>query len=248
MDAALDEARDIIEKRLEFFGAADAKVSRSGPNQIVVEIPGSESDDAFNLIGRIALLEFCEPLTDAGGNVALVQGGTVQYQQQSCGPVRDAQGNIVVTGGGSITYTAWTNSGAGISRDQIVWQPAKGDLNGVPTAFTGKYLKADTAVADEPITGKPILLFNMNSDGAKISGEVTERLSQKKLPLAVFLDGEPIKGDDGHTIAPSVQSKITSSGDITGLSLNDARNLSKLLNSGAFPIPLRIVQQQDINS
>ncbi len=248
LDEALNGAKDVIERRVNAFGVAESEVNRLGKDRIAVELPGIKPSEAVDKIGRTALLEFCEPLTDAGGNVALLSSGTVQYQQQSCEPVRDAQGNIVVTGGGSITYTAWTNGGAGISRDQIVWQPATGDLNGTPTALTGKYLKADTSVTGEQFTSKPLLLFNMNSDGAKISGEVTERLSQKNFPLAVFLDGEPIKGDDDHIIAPSVQSKITNSGDITGLSLSEARNLSKLLNTGAFPVPLQVISQQDVDA
>ncbi len=248
LDEALNGALDVIERRVNAFGVAESEVNRLGKDRIAVELPGIKPSEAVDKIGRTALLEFCEPVTDAGGNVALLPTGTVQYQQQSCEPVRDAQGNIVVSGGGTITYTAWANKGAGISRDQIVWQPATADLNGTPTALTGKYLKADTTVSGEPITGKPLLVFNMNGDGAKISGDVTDRLSQKNLPLAVFLDGEPIKGDNGQIIAPSVSSKITSSGDITGLSLSEARNLSKLLNTGAFPVPLQVISQQDVDA
>jgi preprotein translocase subunit SecD len=66
-------------------------------------------------------------------------------------------------------------------------------------------------------------------------------MAQHKLPLAIFLDGEAILDQDGHVIAPAVQSKITNSGQVTGLNAADIDRLVKLLNSGALPAPLRIV-------
>jgi preprotein translocase subunit SecD len=249
LKAALAGAKDVIERRVNAFGVAESDVNLLGKDRIAVELPGIKAQEAVDKIGRTALLEFCEPVQDSAGQIAIVQQGTVQYQTQSCDPVRDAQGNIVVAGG-SITYAPWsaTSPPGADFRDHIVWQPAKGDLNGVSTALTGKYLKPTTFVTGTPITGLPLLAFEMNGDGAKISGEVTDHLSQNKLPLAVFLDGQPITGDDKHIIAPSVQGKITSQGEITGLSVKDARNLSTLLNTGAFPIPLRVIERQDVDA
>jgi preprotein translocase subunit SecD len=249
LKAALAGAKQVIERRVNAFGVAESDVNLLGKDRIAVELPGIKAQEAVDKIGRTALLEFCEPVQDSAGQIATVSQGTVQYQTQSCDPVRDAQGNIVVTGG-SITYAPWssTNPPGSAFRDQIVWQPGKGDLNGQPTALTGKYLKPTTFVSGTPITGLPLLAFEMNGDGAKISGEVTDRLSRNKLPLAVFLDGQPIRGDDQHIIAPSVQSKITSQGEITGLSVKEARNLSTLLNTGAFPIPLRVIERQDVDA
>jgi preprotein translocase subunit SecD len=45
-----------------------------------------------------------------------------------------------------------------------------------------------------------------------------------------------------------VNGVISGQGVISGLSLNEARDLSKLLNTGAFPVPLRVVQQQDVDA
>jgi preprotein translocase subunit SecD len=254
LKAALAGAKDVIERRVNAFGVAESDVNLLGKDRIAVELPGIKAQEAVDKIGRTALLEFCEPVQDSAGQIATVQQGTVKYQAQSCDPVRDAQQNIVVDGG-SITYAPWssTNPPGAAFRDQIVWQPAKGDLNGQSTALTGKYLKANTAVVPNPnpvaALQQPFLLtFEFNGDGATISGEVTDRLSQSKLPLAVFLDGQPIMGDSQHIIAPSVQSKITSQGEITGLSVKEARNLSTLLNTGAFPIPLRVIERQDVDA
>ncbi len=241
----------VLKKRLDAYGYKGS-VQKSGSFQVVLSLPQSvNKDTAIKELTRLGLLEFCEPIQDPSGNIAVVQQGTVQYQSQSCDPVRDAKGNIVVNGG-SITYVPWATAtstqptGANVNRDQIVWQPAKGDLNGQPTALTGKYLKANTAVVPNPdpiaALRQPFLLtFEFNNDGATIFGEVTDRLSQRDLPLAVFLDGQPIMDTAQHVIAPSVRFKSTIHGVIAGLSEKDAQILSKLLNAGPMFVSLREV-------
>ena len=80
----------------------------------------------------------------------------------------------------------------------------------------------------------------------KVFGSLSQRLIG--LPLATFLDGDPIRGKDGAIIAPTINSQITDTGQTTGLTLNDAKKLKTFLNNGAFPIPLKVIQQQDVDA
>jgi hypothetical protein len=66
--------------------------------------------------------------------------------------------------------------------------------------------------------------------------------------MAFFLDDEPISRATGLIVAPFVQSKISDKGQITGLSLADANTLDTLLRTGAFPVPLKVVQQEDVDA
>ena len=91
-----------------------------------------------------------------------------------------------------------------------------------------------------------LLVFQWREDGSAISEQVTERLMDGNYPLAVFLDGEPIRGESGDIIAPRVVGVITSGGQISGLSQEDAEELSTLLNTGALPIPLHVVEIVEI--
>jgi preprotein translocase subunit SecD len=135
--------------------------------------------------------------------------------------------------------------------DTIVWTPAQGILNGTPVNMTGSYLESNASIIFTAL-GTPQLVFNMNSDGEKVFGSLTERITG--LPLATFLDGEPIRGEDvdedgtPDIIAPVVRGQITDQGVTEGLTLSDARRLRTFLNTGAFPIPLRVVQQQDVDA
>jgi hypothetical protein len=251
LDAGLDEAVDVLEERLVAFDLAGAEVRREG-EQVIIELPDSTSEDTIDAISRRGLLQFCEPVTDEAGNVAVVRGGTVQYGPQSCRPVRRAQGNIAVEGG-SVEFEPWAPSDSPQAASnphvsQIVWQPAKGKLGGSETELTSVYFE-ETAPIESPDTifaavNPLLLMFQWDDSGSDLSAQVTERLAVQNYPLAVFLDGEPVLGQDGTMIAPRVQSKITDVGVITGLSKEDVETLSTLLNAGALPLPLQVLETE----
>ena len=202
------------------------------------------------------------PLTDEVGNVGIVRTGSAVYQPGTCEPERDADGNVVVESatiegdidvqnGLRVEFVRWPSSQdlTGYSRNQIVWQPAKADIDGVMLELNGRYLRPTSMVRDDPVLGSafPILLFEWDDTGSEISGKVTRRLLEaNSMPLAPFLDGEPFLGDDGQIIAPNVVGEISSSGQFTGLSLEEAEQLSLLLNTGAFPIAFEIVEVQEV--
>ncbi|HEY82124.1 MAG TPA: protein translocase subunit SecD [Dehalococcoidia bacterium] len=124
------------------------------------------------------------------------------------------------------------------------WVPATAVIDGQEKELTSAYFKENTYVTTDDF-GRPILVFEWNREGSQISGEVTERLIGK--PLGIFLSGEPLLGDDGEPIAPIVRSKITDRGQIEGLSLNEATELSSLLNAGRIPLPLTPIYDQTVS-
>ncbi|MGB2696078.1 MAG: protein translocase subunit SecD [Dehalococcoidia bacterium] len=255
--SALEGARKVIELRVNAFGVAESEVNILGNDQLSVQLPGIDPQEAKDKIGRTALLQFCEPVTNEAGNVLVARQGTVKYKPQSCDPVRNDNGDVVVETAGAgapqPSFEPWP--AADYTNDQIVWQPAVADLDGDGTndaTLDGQYLKPDTFVdaavtASNPL-GNPTLIFSLRGDGGKVAEQITSRLSRRQYPLAPFLDGEPIRGEDNRIIAPAVQSTISSQGTITGLTIGDAKELSTLLNTGAFPVPLEVVLEQSVDS
>jgi preprotein translocase subunit SecD len=250
----LNAAKQIVEQRINPFGVSEAQVQRSGTDRLVVELPGVSAQTAKD-ITRPAVLMFCEGLQQGGQGggsatvplAVLADASTVAYKAGTCQPDVDANGQVLIKNAdGSTTRVTPTYAPANTVRpDNIVWTPAKGDLNGAPTIMTGSFLKADSQVLFDAL-GTPRLSFNMTSDGQKVFGSLSERMIG--LPLATFLDGDPIRGSAGSIIAPTIQSQITDSGQTTGLSLEDAKRLRTFLNNGAFPIPLKVIQQQDVDA
>jgi preprotein translocase subunit SecD len=255
LDEALEGARDIIERRVNEFGVAESEVTRLGDEQLDVQLPGIDPEEAAEKIGRTALLQFCQPvIEESTGRIAIARTGTVQYQEQTCQPVRDEAGNIVVEGG-TTEFAEWPPpEGAGTyTTENIVWQPATADVDGEELALDGRFLDRTVLQPNpNPVQGAvdPFeFFFLMKGDGTQILEQVTTRLAENGYPMASFLDGEPIRGEDDSILAPQVSSAIPNGqGVITGLSTQDERDLSRLLNIGSFPIALRVVQQQDVDA
>jgi preprotein translocase subunit SecD len=255
-------AQQIVERRINPFGVSEANVQRSGTDRLIVELPGVSAAQAED-ITRPAVLTFCEPLQQGeprGGiesPIALVPPGThVVYTGGTCQPDIDEEGRVAVVdhsddgeddplAGLRRVEPTYTQYAPGMDGDSIVWTPAQGEVDGNPTTMTGAYLRPNARV-DFDFVGQPALIFNMTNDGQRVFGSLTERMVG--LPLATFLDGEPVRGQDGRVIAPTIQSQITDTGQTTGLTLSDAERLRTFLNTGAFPIPLRVIQQQDIDA
>ena len=264
LDEALDGVLEILELRIEALGVELVAVERVGQDQIVVELAGVTPDEAIvATIGRTALLQFCRPVIDSAGNVAILQEGIVVYKSLTCEPMRDADGSIVVeapqdTAGNvvesvEVAFVPWFDdfspqASSNPPNRLLVWEPATAEIDGQVLTLDGTYLSPDTFVTfSATIFGnQPSLVFNWRGDGPDISEAVTTRLAERNYPLSPWLAGEPILDSNGLIIAPHVQTVITSGGQITGLDEETAQELSTLLNTGAFPIPLRVVEIQEV--
>ena len=260
LDAALNGAVRVIERRVNEFGLVQSPVYRLGDDRISVQLPGFNPEEAVRLIGRTGLLQFCEPLVDSAGSVATLEAGAIRYAPQTCEPALDQEGNIIIDPGedregnvippGEITFQAWTRGGANNPRDEvIVWVPATGVVDGVELRLDGHFLRPNTSFVtiQGQVLEAPTLFFEFRGDGEDLLEQITERLATRSYPFAPFLDGEPIRDSDNLMIAPQVQQALAGGqGTITGLNLETAEELSTLLNTGAFPILLRIIEQTEV--
>jgi len=125
------------------------------------------------------------------------------------------------------------------------WKPTTAIIDGEEKALSSRYFKENTYIYHNERTGEIELIFEWDEEGSKLSEEITGRLINK--PMGIFEGNEPLRGDDERSIAPIVQTTITSSGRITGLSLNEATRLSKQLNAGRLPVPLEIIYDQTVS-
>jgi preprotein translocase subunit SecD len=111
--------------------------------------------------------------------------------------------------------------------------------NGQEEELTGKYLKPNAAVVVNQQTMKPEVAFEWNSEGAILFEQITKRDLNK--PLGIFLDNVLIS-------APTVQSVIRDKGVITGITVDEGKTLAIQLNSGSLDVPLKIIQQTDVDA
>jgi len=111
--------------------------------------------------------------------------------------------------------------------------------------MTGQHLKNNTFPARQ---GAAISVnFETTSLGSKLLEQITANATR-------YADGDPrrllVVTIDGQIISSAnVNSIISDRGQITGgFSFTEAQNLSDLLNSGALPVPMRIIQANEVSA
>ena len=188
---ALASARDIIEKRVNFFGVAEPLVQnvKSGnAHRITVDLPGLENvSQAVTLIGQTAQLRFVEE-----------------------GPVDPA-----------------------IASTASLLQRLNKD-----TGMNGKHIKKAAVVFNQE-NGTPQVSLSFTAEGAKLFEDITGRNIGK--PVGIFLDFMPIS-------APTVQQKIIDGNAVISgtFTTDEAKKLAISINSGALPLPIKLVEQRNI--
>lgn len=115
------------------------------------------------------------------------------------------------------------------------WKPATAEISGETKELSSRYFKENTYVNRDDF-GRILLIFEWNEEGAQLSEEITGRLINQK--LGIFEGSRSLRSADGEPIAPVVQAVITDRGQIEGLVLEDALELSQQLNYGRLPVAL----------
>ena len=106
------------------------------------------------------------------------------------------------------------------------------------TVFTGAQLRSATLTNDE--YGRPAVAIELNREGAAQFAQLTARYLYTS-PLPIVLDGEVL-------VAPVPQSVINDGrAVITGnFTLEEARSIAILLQSGALPVPLEVMEVRNV--
>ncbi len=114
-----------------------------------------------------------------------------------------------------------------------------------PTGLSGKQLKKATAdvqgAGSTGISSQIVVILTFDEEGTEKFAQLTEANINK--PIAIVLDGQILS-------APTVQSVITNGeAYITGnFTAEEAKQLATRLNSGALPVPINLVSQQNVGA
>lgn len=156
--SALDSAKAVIEKRINFFGVSEPVVQTAKVNKdyrIIVEIPGvTDVNEAAKLVGRTAKLSFWE------------EGATAQNSDAS--PSAEL----------ATDSAKLTSSGVPIGILQLLGPTAK------KTNLTGGDLK-NASVTFNPQDGQPQVSLAFTTEGGKKFSDITKRNIGKLLIIAL---------------------------------------------------------------
>lgn len=127
---------------------------------------------------------------------------------------------------------------------EILEAQSKGERLGeepfTATGLNGRHLKRAQIVFD-PQTGVPQVSLQLTDEGAKLFAEITKRNIGKF--VAIYLDGVPISIPVVESEIPDGQAVI--SGKFTP---QEAKLLATRLNSGALPVPIKLISQQTVGA
>ncbi|WP_213982377.1 protein translocase subunit SecD [Sphingomonas sp. dw_22] len=195
IDTAMNDAREVVDKRINALGTLEPTVVREGNSRIVVQVPGLQDPSALKqLLGKTAKLEFrlvdtsADPVQIAQGNVP--PGSVVMPYAEGGGPIA-VQRAVMITGdmlvNATQTYDQQTGApgvtlqldGAGSKRFAKVTQ----ENSGKPFAII-----VDGAVISAPRINEPILGGSAVINGGftvKSANELAIALRSGKLPIAL---------------------------------------------------------------
>lgn len=205
--------------------------------------PGSEKEVIQGVIdvltNRVNPLGVTEPLIQRQGNdrivVALPGIAITDKEKESLSSVALLEFGEQITD--NVTPAKWENVYG-------KWKPATGIIDGEEKELTSRYFKTNTFVDREQFGGV-VLSFEWDKEGSQLSQQITSRLLNKQ--LGIFEGNASLEGEDGRPIAPFVRAVIADRGQVEGLSLPEATRLSRQLNAGRLPVPLKIVKDQTVS-
>lgn len=207
----VDQALETLRNRIDEFGVSEPTIQREGDNRILIQLPGIEDRKrAEKLIGQTAKLEF-----------------RMLNERYS---VREAE-EMGVPADSEILYGKEVDP---VTKETVRKIPY---LVQKKVEITGDMLSgADVSISQMSL---PYVSFSMNSEGAKLFGQVTIE-NQGKL-MAIVLDGHVYS-------APRIREPITSGdGMIEGsFSYEEARDLAIVLRTGSLPATLIKLEERSV--
>ena len=218
-DFAIQQNTVTLRNRVNALGVAEPLVQRQGLNRIVVQLPGVQDPaQAERILDATATLEF-----------RLVCEGENAFEAErrgraplGCELFRDRQGQPVLLKRGAI-----------VTGDQLT-DASQGFAEGTPAV----YVRLDSTGADEMLrttrenVGKPmaVLFVEQNREQVERDGETVQITRTEREVINVA----------------TIQGVFSSSFQITGLDVVEARDLSLLLRAGALAAPVYKVEERTI--
>jgi SecD/SecF fusion protein len=212
---------DIVERRVNRLGVTESVVARQGQDRIVVELPGVVNEqEALRLIQTTAQLEFWYL-----PSVQNERNPMARYRIEQ----REEAGREI-----NVVYDTVQQKEVEITeflQDQKARAAEMGEQNPV---VTGADLKPNCKLVYDQV-GRPQVAFEFNAEGARRFGDFTRKHVGEI--LAIVLDNRIIS-------APRINEAILGGKGVIegGFRATEAAELATLLNSGALPVPLEIIQ------
>ncbi|MDR0323949.1 MAG: protein translocase subunit SecD [Treponema sp.] len=235
---AMESALGLLNTRIDSFGLTEPVIRLQGSEQIYIEIPGTADPELINDIimgkGSLAFHLLDAEATESFNSfyranpaaaLELVNGRTTNpfvvpddamilgvYDKDRYGLDEQARNSD-----GSLQYIAVKRE-IGLDGNHII----------------------NSSVDRDNIDGRPLVVFNLSSEGGNIFYDLT--LANIGKSLAIVLDGKVRS-------YPRINQGISGgSGSISGFGADEAHSLALILRTAALPVELEVINQQSIGA
>lgn len=219
-DSALTQVVEVMRNRVNELGVAEASVTKSNNNRVIIELPGvQDSARAKQILGGTATVQF--QLVNQDASLQAAESGNV--------PIGSSL-YYFANGQPLVLYNRIVLSGSAIV-GAIATPDPQTQLPSVSIKLSGPEVSYFSKVTGENI-GKQLaaVLVQTNFDKKTINGkEITVPSVSKQIINAA-----------------TIQSRLGNSFQITGLQMREAQNVALMIRSGALPTPVQIVEEQTI--
>jgi len=223
--AAVNQAIEIIGKRVNRFGVSEPIIQRIGNDRILVQLPGlAERDraEARKAIEQTAYLEF-----------RIVHANNDELQARAATDPRF----LPPIGYTNMSYVTTRDTQTVTEHLYVKVRPERG--------LTGKYVERAYVASDD--IGRPNIALNFNKEGSVIFAQVAAANSERR--LAIILDGEV---QSAPVIQPKLSEDARAMGvirnaQITGqFSLVEARRLASVLEN-PLQAPVKVLEERGVD-
>jgi protein-export membrane protein SecD len=227
---AMERALEVVRNRIDAYGLSEPLLVKQGDKWIVVQLPGvKDRDQARDLIGRTALLEF--RIVETGGPTELYEKArelNLTAAELIPGNMPEAIRSLLPKGTELLAARKEERAGYYLVKSTVEMTGA--DL-----------VRAHVDMTGQEMSGMPVVSFEFNKEGGKRFGDVTTANVNRQ--LAIVLDGVVQS-------APNIREPITGGrGIIEGnYTPEEAKFLKAVLQAGALPAPLRIIEERTMGA
>ena len=269
--AKLDQARDIIDQRVNATGVSEAEVTTQGSNQVIIEIPGERRAGIVDEVGKTAQMRF--RLVWAGGLASATKATDTAKQQAAIDKVdwskltldqmikaettglqslpKEYQAGITALQEQAKGFQCLTK---GLKVDDVANKPlvtcdqSTGEVQILsPTIIEGTDVKSANAELPQQQVNW-VVAITIKGEGKKTFSTVTDALYQQQQAgneqgskFAIVLDGEILSSPTTNGHFTNGKSQIQ--GDFTATS---AKTLANQLKYGALPLTFGVNGSEEI--
>ena len=224
----LNRTVEILRSRVDSLGVSEPLIQAQKPDRVLVQLPGvNDPQKAVAVIGQTAQMQIVLLPQDLQPGIDRSDPNNTIFT--------DSKGNVV--SGNKVLELSQRETGATLLR-------LGATKSGEPQPIVSGQDVKPTTTAGFTQGGAPQISFQLQGEGVARFGAVTREVAGKNRFIPIFLDDKCIS-------APTVEGAITGGqGQISGgfANIKEAQDLALLLNSGALPAPIDVIENRTISA